>query len=200
MSILQKGRGVTGSPGRRKTVMRIIAGTKKNQKILTPKGMVTRPALAQVREAIFSSLGDIKGKLFMDVFAGCGSLGLEALSRDASMCYFVENNPKAVSCIINNLECLGFEKKAHVFKRTMPYGLKSTKIDGVPDVIFCDPPYDQDLINRTLAALLKYNFIDPKTLLIIEHTRRENPEYKDLEFVKQKKFGQTIISYLKLKK
>ncbi|MBU0505635.1 16S rRNA (guanine(966)-N(2))-methyltransferase RsmD [bacterium] len=179
--------------------MRIIAGIKKNHKILTPKGMTTRPALAQVREAIFSSLGNIEGKIFMDVFAGCGSLGLEALSREASACYFVENNPKAVSCIINNLESLGFEKKAHIFKRTMPHGLKNIKIDRVPDVIFCDPPYDQDLINRTIGGLLKYNFIDPKTLLIIEHTRRENPECEDLELFKQKKFGQTLISYLKLR-
>ncbi|EKD50158.1 MAG: hypothetical protein ACD_62C00626G0003 [uncultured bacterium] len=178
--------------------MRIIAGTKKNQKILTPKGTITRPALAQVREAIFSSLGNVDDLVFMDIFAGCGSLGLEALSRNACYCYFVDNHPLALTCIINNLERLSFQNKAHVFKRTMPFGLKNLNLEHKPHVIFCDPPYDQNLIDKTLNALLKYGFVGPETLVLVEHTRREVPSAQGWHMTKQKKFGQTIISYLKL--
>ncbi len=178
--------------------MRIITGTKKNHKIVTPKGQVTRPALAKVREAIFSSLGDIQDKIVMDVFAGCGSLGLEALSRGAKSCSFVENNSAALSSIITNLESMGFEDQAHVFKRNMPNGLRNINLEQTPDIIFCDPPYDKNLINRTLTGLLDNGFVSPKTIIIIEHTDREPPNIKELTLVKQKKYGQTLISYLKV--
>lgn len=180
--------------------MKIITGTAKNKTIKAPKDhLVIRPALSQVREAIFSSLGNIDDKVFVDIFAGTGSLGLEALSRGAKKCYFVDSHPEAVKLIIENLKSLGFAEKAHVFKRKMPAGLKQIKIPEKADVVFCDPPYDKDLINKTLSLLTRQNYIDPETLIIVEHTRREVPDIQELQLVKQKKFGQTLISYLQLK-
>ena len=178
--------------------MRITGGSAKGKIIKTPKnGDIIRPALAQVREAVFSSLGDVSEQRFMDVFAGTGSLGFEALSRGADFVYFVDDHPQAVALILENLKSLGFEKQAHLFKRRLPHGLSTIKISGRVDVVFCDPPYDKNLLNPTLARLAEQNYIDPKTLLIIEHTRREVPENTAFDLIKQKKFGQTLISYLK---
>lgn len=178
--------------------MRIIAGQAKGRAIKTPKDNdITRPALAKVREAIFSSLNDITGLVVMDVFAGSGSLGLEALSRGADFSYFVEAHPKALACLIENIKQLGFEKQARVFKRNMPQGLANISVDKLPDIIFCDPPYDKNLLNPTLEALLQHNLIDPNCTVIVEHTRREVPEIADLQLVKQRQYGQTFISQLR---
>ncbi len=177
--------------------MRIIAGQSKGQLIKSPKGDITRPALAMVREAIFSSLGDIQDFVFIDIFAGSGSLGLEALSRGAGFVNFVEGHPRVVSVLIENIERLGYKDKAHIYKRHMPHGLSSLKIKSPANVLFCDPPYDKNLLNPTLKSAITNNLIDGQTQIIVEHTQREVPNVESLELVKQKKFGQTYISYLK---
>lgn len=181
--------------------MRIITGRAKGRKILAPKGnQIIRPALSKVREAIFSSLGDLDQKVLLDIFAGTGSLGLEGLSRGALKCYFVESHPVAISCIIKNLESLGFVGESQVFKRKLPYGLKGLCLDKKPDIIFCDPPYDKGLVNKTLKALINYKYIDPDSVVIVEHSPREMPDIKELTLIKQKKYGQTLISFLALLK
>jgi 16S rRNA (guanine(966)-N(2))-methyltransferase RsmD len=180
--------------------MRIISGNSKGRKILTPKGFgVTRPALEKVREAVFSSLGDMSGKVVLDIFAGSGSLGLEALSRGANRAYFVEDHPQALSCLIANLKNLGFENQARVFKRKLPQGLSQIELSQKPDVIFCDPPYDKNLLNPTLNALVQNKLLGPHALVIVEHTKREMPENIELSVLKERQYGQTLITYLRLK-
>lgn len=178
--------------------MRIISGTAKGRNIVTSDGSPIRPALAKVREAIFSSLGDIKDKVILDIYAGCGSLGLEALSRGAEKSYFIDGAHAAIKAIITNLKNLGFEDKAQVFKRWLPHSLKNILFDPRPDIIFCDPPYDKKLVNRTLEALLAYKLVDPHSLLIVEHSPREFIKVNGLDAVKQSRYGQTLISYLKM--
>lgn len=177
--------------------MRIISGTAKGRNIITPVGLNTRPALAKVREAIFSSLGDIKDKVILDIYAGCGSLGLEALSRGAQKSYFMDGDNAAIKAIITNLKTLGFEEQAQVLKRWLPHGLKNIVFDPRPDIIFCDPPYDKNLVNRTLEALLTYKLVDPHSLLIVEHSPRERIKVNGLDAVKECKYGQTLITYIK---
>lgn len=179
--------------------MRIIGGSAKGRVIKTPKDNdITRPALAKVREAIFSSLGEVENLVTMDVFAGSGSLGLEALSRGAKFSYFVEAHPRAIACLIENLKFLGFSDQAKIFQRSMPHGMKNIRLNYLPDIIFCDPPYDKNLINPTLSALIKQGLVAPQTLILVEHTRREMPCIKELEVIKERQYGQTIITYLKL--
>lgn len=180
--------------------MRIISGTAKGRRLKTPKNSKTiRPALAQVREAIFSSLGDLSGKTVLDVFAGTGSLGMEALSREAAFVGFVDGGPEAVHLLIENLKTLGFEDRARVFKRKLPSGLDAIKMPHTVAVAFCDPPYDMGLLSPTLERLAAQPYCDADTLFIAEHTRREMPEVATLDIVKEKKFGQTLLTYLRKK-
>lgn len=178
--------------------MRIISGTAKGRNLVAPKGNeITRPALAKVREAIFSSLGDVEGCVVLDIFAGTGSLGLEALSRGAAQAYFVENHPLAIRCLIENLKKLKFSDRAKIFDRKLPLGLARIKLDVLPQIIFCDPPYDCNLLNPTLQQLVDLNFVDSEALVIVEHTARECPQIKGLQEVKKRQYGQTFITYLK---
>lgn len=180
--------------------MKIITGTARGRFLKTPKNSkIIRPALGQVREAIFSSLGSVEDLVIMDVFAGTGSLGLEGLSRGAKQAYFVDSHPEAVKLIIENLRMLGFEDRGHVFKRRIPHGLKTISLEHKPDILFCDPPYDKGLLAPALEALVRYKFVDPQTLVIVEHTKRELPQTDLLELTKQKQYGQTIISTLRLR-
>lgn len=180
--------------------MRIITGSAKNTVLKTPKSdKHIRPALAQVREAIFSSLGDISGYDFIDIFAGTGSLGLEALSRGADFCTFVDFHPESLKLLHHNIEQCGFRDQAQVVKLKMPFGLKRLRLKKVPDVIFCDPPYEKGLLNATIHEIVKNKILTPDAVIISEHTIREMPEHPKLELTKQKKFGQTLISYLQFK-
>lgn len=179
-------------------LMRIITGSAKNRRIATPKGKdITRPAMEKVRGAIFSSLGLVEDLVFLDVFAGSGSLGLEALSRGAAWCDFIDAHPVVVKILIENLTRLGFADVAHVYKRRLPQGLSSIDKNKKYDVIFCDPPYDKNFLNPTLSALLKHGFIDDDTQVIVEHTKREMPATNGLEVVKFREYGQTCITFLR---
>ena len=175
--------------------MRIIAGKSKNQVLKTPKNdQVIRPALAQVREAIFSSLGDIEDFVFVDIFAGTGSLGFEALSRGASFVTFVDCHPQALTLLEQNAKHLGYQDQIRIVRRRMPHGLNKPLWKDHPDVIFCDPPYDKNLLNPTLLKLVKH--VDPTSTVIIEHSPRELPETPGFKIIKEKRFGQTRITYL----
>lgn len=178
--------------------IRIISGTAKGCSLKTPKSQaVIRPALAQVREAIFSSLGDIQNCEFLDLFAGTGSLGLEALSRGAQHCTFVDQHPESLKLLKENVEKCSFQAQSRIVKLKLPTDLKRLKIFKPCDVIFCDPPYEKNLINPCLKELHKMDFVTPETWILVEHTKREIPQVSGYEVIKEKKFGQTLITYLK---
>jgi 16S rRNA (guanine966-N2)-methyltransferase len=179
--------------------MKIIAGTAKGHPLKTPKSdKIIRPALGKVREAIFSSLGDITDLVFADVFAGTGSLGFEAISRGAQYCHFFDFHPEALKILNVNIKSLGFEKNCQVIRKKLPFGLKNTKWQEPVDVLFCDPPYHKELIPPTLAALQKAGVLDQNTLILCEHDKIEDITTPGFEIIKQKKFGQTRISYMRL--
>lgn len=178
--------------------MKIIAGEKRGHPLKAPKGKnITRPALGLVREAIFSILGDVNDWTVLDVFAGTGSLGFEALSRGAQACTFVEAHPKIVAVLKANMQSLNYESRCTLWRSKMPYGIKRYKDTGSFDLVFCDPPYDKGLLNPSLQALLKANMIDDDSTVVVEHTSREIPETPGLACFKTKKYGQTLISFLK---
>lgn len=119
--------------------MRIIAGEFRRQNLFAPRGLKTRPMLDRVREAIFSVLGGkFKGDRVLDLFAGSGSLGLEAISRGASHCLFIESDAAALEAIHRNVEKLGVEDRVHVMKTD---ALRWMDEREKFDLFFCDPPY-----------------------------------------------------------
>ncbi|MGH3142040.1 MAG: 16S rRNA (guanine(966)-N(2))-methyltransferase RsmD [Gaiellales bacterium] len=118
--------------------MRIVGGSKKGARIFAPKGASTRPTSDRVREAIFAILGPVEGASVLDLFAGSGALGLEALSRGAASATFVDSDPAAVKTIERNLEKLGLEGRIVRSDATRYVARTNERYD----VVFVDPPYE----------------------------------------------------------
>ena len=118
--------------------MRVVAGTFKGRRLVAPRGTRTRPTADRVREALFSMLGDVGGARVLDLYAGSGALGIEALSRGADSAVFVESDARAIAAIERNLASIGVE--ATVWRRDVLRFL--ARADGPFDLVFCDPPYD----------------------------------------------------------
>lgn len=133
--------------------MRIIAGQAKGRTLKSVKGRGTRPTLARARAALFDMLAaDVKGARFLDLFAGVGAVGLEALSRGASEAVFVESSAKACNAIRSNLRVLGLEDRGRVICSTVEQALSMLQRRGqVFDFVFLDPPYAQ--VNAAQRAL-----------------------------------------------
>jgi 16S rRNA (guanine966-N2)-methyltransferase len=118
--------------------MRVVAGAFKGRRLRVPRGTRTRPTADRVREALFSMLGDVDGARVLDLYAGSGALGIEALSRGAASATFVDNDPRAVAALRRNLDAVGTE--AQVRRQDALRFLSSAR--GAFDLVFIDPPYD----------------------------------------------------------
>lgn len=179
--------------------MRIIGGFVKGRRLKAPKTFLVRPVSDKVKEAIFNILGPLENESVLDLFAGSGSVGLEALSRGASFALFVDFLAPSLACIRANLELCGFSDKATIMKGVLPSILKRLKkIKSRFDLVFIDPPYDKNLINKTLEGLFNNKLVDAQSRIVIEHSPRESPECEGFEVVDCRKYGQTIISFLEM--
>ncbi len=150
--------------------MRIISGTARGRKLKCPRGNKARPTPDRVREAMFSILGErVKQAGVLDLFAGTGSLGLEALSRGAQNAVFVEKDPVVAKYLKNNVSTCGFEDRARVVKAPVRPYLRSNDLSNF-DLIFADPPYVSDEGSLTLLALSKHAKSLQDSLVILEHS------------------------------
>lgn len=175
--------------------MRIIAGSAKGRIIKAPAGMATRPTSDKVREAIFSSIGDIvSGSLVLDLFAGSGALGLEALSRGARKTIFVDFSLKAIKTINSNLANLDFADSAEVKRQKAERFLDGYNNEPF-NLIFLDAPYKIGLINLAAIVQSALKLLDKEGLMIVEHDAKVKLSEK-FPVIKSKKYGQTMISYL----
>ena len=148
--------------------MRVIAGTARSMPLKTPAGMDTRPTQDRIKETLFNILqGDIPYCVFVDLFAGSGAIGIEALSRGASKAYFIDNATAPVECIKANLEFTKLGDRAIVIKQDAAGGLLSI-FEKHADVIFMDPPYKMGLERGVLTQLRTSHFCDEDTIIIIE--------------------------------
>jgi 16S rRNA (guanine966-N2)-methyltransferase len=118
--------------------VRVVAGEFKGRPLRAPRGMRTRPTADRVREALFSTLGDVSGTRVLDLYAGTGALGIEALSRGAASAVFVERDPHAAATIAANLRSLGLAERV----RRVDALRFIARAEGTFDLVFCDPPYD----------------------------------------------------------
>lgn len=148
--------------------MRVIAGTARRQVLVTPEGEETRPTQDIIKETLFNIIQfDVPGTVFLDLCAGSGAIGIEALSRGASHAYFAENGRNAVRCMTENLHKTHLEDKATILKMDVLNAVHQIHEKHV-DLIYLDPPYASDLVERTLAELRTVSYVNEETLIIVE--------------------------------
>ncbi len=157
--------------------MRVIAGTARRLLLKTPEGLDTRPTTDRIKETLFNMLMPyLPDAVFVDLFSGSGGIGIEALSRGARKAYFIENNPKAIACITDNLEHTHLTDKSVVLKQDVFAALKGT-IKETADLIFLDPPYHQEYDKRVLELLQNAPYVSEDTLIVIESALETSFDY-----------------------
>jgi 16S rRNA (guanine(966)-N(2))-methyltransferase RsmD len=180
--------------------MRIISGTSKGRKLVTPRSQSLRPTSDRVKESIFNILQDeIVGKVVLDLFAGTGNLGIEALSRGAKKTIFVEKGRQALRLIQRNLTQFGLEERSEILPKDANRAIGILKQKGESfDLILMDPPYEKGLIQRTLMKLNSYPIYHKDSILVIEHDRREplSTVMDGWNLIRQRRIGDTLISFL----
>jgi len=179
--------------------MRVITGLAKGRRLLTPKSSKIRPALDQVKEAIFNILFDVTGLRVLDLFAGTGSMGIEALSRGAAFAIFIDDYVQAIELIKKNLERCGLSDRANVFKSRVGPAIRRLERKGRSfDIIFVDPPYLKNLVNPTLEKLTTSALVSPSSIIIVEHHPKEPIKPIDgLALTDTRHYGQTDVSFLR---
>ena len=182
--------------------MRIIGGNARGRRIHAPKGNAIRPTADRVREALFNMLPrDLAGKRVLDLFAGSGSLSLEALSRGAESALLVDASPAAARLVRRNLEVLGFTDRARVWVHPARHAVNRLGQEGTAfDVIFLDPPYDGEWVGKTLAAIGTAGALQAEGLAVVEHSPRERVEerYGPLARRDRRQYGDTVLSFYML--
>ncbi|MCJ7497401.1 MAG: 16S rRNA (guanine(966)-N(2))-methyltransferase RsmD [candidate division Zixibacteria bacterium] len=189
--------------------MRVISGEKKGEKLFSLKRREIRPTSDKVKGAIFNILSyglgfgqSLEGKRVLDLFAGSGALGLEALSRGAEEVVFVDNSSVSLNLARNNLKKLGFETKGRMVKKEILRFLRSENeiTSGGFDLILADPPYRKGLCQKFLEILAEKNFLNTEGVLVMEHHKKEKiEEKKNFVLLQERKYGDTLISFFKKK-
>lgn len=172
--------------------MRVIAGSAKGRTLVAPKGLSTRPTPGRVREALFSMLGDeVEGARVLDLFAGTGSLGIEALSRGAAHVSFVEKAAAALAALRRNLATLDPER-VRVLSMPAERALSILTREGfAASLVLLDPPYKSHLASWALDAILTANLVAPGACVVLEHSGREPPPAAParLHLARSRRFG-----------
>jgi 16S rRNA (guanine966-N2)-methyltransferase len=176
--------------------MRVIAGRLGGRRLTAPRGRsTTRPTSDRVREALFSMLGELEGAVVLDLFAGTGALGIEALSRGAARAVFVERDAAAIQALRANLELLELAAPhAEVKVGDAFAALRAAREAGETyDLVFVDPPYNQArMLGGELSALLPA-LLAPHARVVVESDRR-SPAELPMEVVRQRRYGDTTIT------
>jgi len=182
--------------------MRVITGRAKGRRLFAPSSNKIRPALDKVKESIFNILFDVNGLDVLDIFAGTGSVGIEAISRGAHHATFIENMPIAIKAIEKNLSICGFAGDASIIALPMNLAIKKlSKKEGKFDLVFVDPPYLKNLVNITLRLLSESGILKKDSIIVVEHHPKEPIEDDTgLVLLDYRKYGQTLVSFLNIKK
>ena len=168
--------------------MRIIAGTARSLPLKTVSGMETRPTSDRIKETLFNMLqNDVGGAYFLDLFSGSGQMGLEALSRGANYCVFVDNGKKQAECIQDNISFTKFDKQSLLMKMDVVSAIASLEGKYQFDIIFMDPPYNQQLEKEVLERLANSSILKEDTLIVVEASLDTDFDYlKDYGFAMEK--------------
>lgn len=160
--------------------MRVIAGSAKRLPLRCPQGNDIRPTTDRIKETLFNILQmDIAGCRFLDLYAGSGAIGIEALSRGAREAVFVDNFKEAVSCIKYNLDFTHLAQRAIVMHTDVISAINRLKQKGVFDIVFMDPPYAHNVEREVLEILGISGLVDEESVIIIEETLNVELSYID---------------------
>lgn len=184
--------------------MRIVGGEFKGRAIVAPQGRDTRPTSDRARESVFNVLAHaewsvgIAGRRVLDLFAGSGALGLEAMSRGAAFALFVETEAVARGAIRDNIEALGLFGTTRIHRRdATDLGVKPAGLGDPFDLVFLDPPYGKSLGERALAGLADGGWIIPGALIVLEVGADETPSTPAFELLDEREYGAAKVLFLK---
>ena len=181
--------------------MRVIAGKARRIPLVTVKGMETRPTTDRTKETLFNMIAHgLCDCTFLDLFSGSGAIGIEAISRGVKKAVFVENNPNAIQCIMENLKKTQLADQAKVIREDVFSALR--RLDGREkfDYVFMDPPYNHMLEKEVLTYLAKSDLLEKDALIIVEASLATDFSYlEELGFlmIKQKKYKTNMHLFLK---
>lgn len=183
--------------------MRVIAGKYRSRRLIAPPGVRTRPTSDRLRETLFNVVAaSVPGSVWMDLFAGTGAVGIEALSRGARMVYFVESSRRAAEAIRANLAALGITEGFEVAERDAMAALRLLEArPAAADVCFLDPPYRQTGdYEQVLSFLARSSLLKPGGLVIAEHDKRLDPgeSFGTLCRYRKLRQGDQVLSFYRL--
>ena len=178
--------------------MRILGGTAKGRKLVTIKARGIRPTRDDVKESIFSMIqGHVEAAVVLDLFAGTGNLGLEALSQGAKRAIFVEKERLPLRALLRNIDLCGFRDRAEVISRDAEIALKLLRRRAEKvDLVFIDPPYGSGYVGKTLRFISAHDMVNAGGTVVIEHSSGETPsdQWGRFSLRRQKRHGDTTIS------
>ena len=175
--------------------MRVITGTARGTRLITPEGLETRPTAERVKEALFSAIQfEIEGRAVLDLFAGSGQLGIEALSRGAASAVFVDEGKEAVACVQENLRHAKMTDRGTVFQTDyLSYLGRCRQKFGL---IFLDPPYAEKSLETALQKIIEFDILSSGGIIATERPagKKLETEYQGYSRSKDYSYGKTVVT------
>lgn len=182
--------------------MRVITGTAKGRRLKSLKGMETRPTMDRTKESLFNIINEwIPGCRFLDLYAGTGAIGIEAISRGAERAVFIEKNPRAVKIISDNLELTSLSGSAEVFCTDADNAVAVlAKRNQQFDIIYMDPPYGRGLVQKSMDRVCRNMILKSEGVIITESSKADLlPEMIScFRMFRQQKYGDTMLSFYRM--
>lgn len=178
-------------------VVRVISGYLKGRKLEGYMVETTRPTMDRVKESMFASIQNyIEDAVVLDLFCGTGSLGIEAISMNASKCYFVDNNKNIIKFLNKNINNLNIKENSIILEKDYREALLHLKNNSIKfNVILVDAPYKMEVMEEIIELVNKYELLLDNGLLVLEYSFDKLQEkYNKLELIKSKKYGEKFVS------
>lgn len=182
--------------------MRVISGNARGKKLVSLEGLNTRPTLDRVKEALFNIIQfDIQDKNVLDLFAGSGAIGIEAISRGAKSATFCDNSMDAIKIIETNIKNTRSTEKAVLLHRDYSLALKYLAKNNTKfDIIYLDPPYKTDFAEKAIDEIINLNLLSKEGIIILETddtNKEETIKNKNIQIFDKRKYGRAILIFIR---